>query len=142
MDTIASFDGDFAFLSNFFVEPDGTTVEHEFAAAKTHDLREQVRILTASTPGQAKRLGRKVTLRPDWEDVKVNVMRSLVLRKFLDHPDLARRLLATSDATLVEGNHWHDNTWGDCSCERCAAIEGRNALGEILMEVRQLIRAW
>lgn len=135
---IDSFEGDFEFLSNFFLEPDGTTVEHEFQAAKTADLEWKLRILTAPTPGQAKRLGRKAPLRPEWEQAKVNEMRALVFKKFLDHPTLAAWLMETTGHDLVEGNHWHDQFWGVCVCGRCPAEEGLNKLGRILMEIRDL----
>lgn len=128
-------------LSNYFIEPDGTCVECEFQAEKTWDLTERVAILTAS-PGEAKRLGRKAKLRPDWDDVKVNVMRGLVMRKFLDHPELAEQLVSqTGDAFLVEGNWWHDNFWGVCKCGSCSSKTHANFnnLGIILMEVRDLI---
>ena len=54
---------------------------------------------------------------------------------------LAREtLLGTSTKELVEGNYWHDNVWGDCSCEKCKNIKGQNLLGKQLMQVRQEIR--
>ena len=46
------------------------------------------------------------------------------------------RLLSTSNATLVEGNWWHDNFWGDCYCPKCKGIPGANTLGRLLMELR------
>lgn len=128
--------------SNFYVEPDGTFVEAEYQAEKTNGLRSKVEILTCDTPGEAKRLGRHVSLRSDWESVKVDIMRSLVLRKFLDHPALAADLSATLDEPLVESNTWHDNFWGNCTCQRCEGEQGRNALKEILVEVRDLILNW
>lgn len=143
MSRITVFGGAHAFLSNFFTEPDGTTVEHDFQAAKTDDLEWKVRILSATTPGKAKRLGRQAPLRPEWESVKVSEMRSLVLRKFWDHWDAPARLsdllVDTGDSEIVEGNHWHDNFWGDCRCQECAKTVGQNHLGLILMDVRALI---
>lgn len=44
--------------------------------------------------------------------------------------------MATGDAFLEEGNHWHDNRWGRCSCERCSSKIAPNWLGKILMEIR------
>jgi ribA/ribD-fused uncharacterized protein len=137
---IRAFEGDLDFCSNFFVEPDDTTVEHEFQAAKTHNLRLKVKILSAASPGRAKRLGRVIDLRPDWEEVKVIEMRSLVLRKFWDHKNLAQRLLDTGDEALIEWNWWHDNFWGVCHCGKtCDPQEGLNTLGRILMDVRAVI---
>jgi ribA/ribD-fused uncharacterized protein len=145
MRQIGQFEGDFHFLSNFFIEPDGTTVEHEFQAEKTWDFHDRLKILNAETPGRAKRMGRNVKLRSDWDTpqangqpTKFNVMHSLVFRKFWDHDDLARRLIDTGDAELIEGNFWHDNVWGICTCESCPG-DGTNFLGIVLMEVRAVL---
>jgi ribA/ribD-fused uncharacterized protein len=140
---IDDFRGDYYFLSNFApaqVALDGMqfpTVEHAYQAAKTLDPQERQRILEASTPDLARKMGRKLTQRPDWPEVKVKVMQDLVSQKFNGHPDLVKLLLATGDAELVEENTWHDNFWGDCRCSKCAAVAGQNRLGLILMEVRQ-----
>ena len=141
--TIENFDEEYSFLSNFYSSPvrqDGVTyptVEHAFQACKTTDFAEREPIRQASTPGQAKRLGRRVTLRPDWEQIKVSVMRELLLQKFKD--DLLKaQLLATGEAVLIEGNTWHDCYWGFCRCERCG--KGSNMLGILLMEVRDKLR--
>jgi ribA/ribD-fused uncharacterized protein len=76
-------------------------------------------------------------LRSDWEDVKALLMIDVLHAKFTQHPELAKVLLSTGNATLVEDTTgWHDNTWGNCDCERCANIKGKNLLGKSLMEVR------
>ena len=135
------FDGEYAFLSNFynasciFEEKLYPTVEHAFQAAKSLDHAERDWIAAAGSPGLAKRLGRRVNLRPDWEKVKFDVMEECLRSKFAD-PVLKQKLLATGDEELVEGNYWHDNTYGNCSCERCKDIIGRNMLGNILMKLR------
>jgi ribA/ribD-fused uncharacterized protein len=136
---IESFEGEYAFLSNFWPSPidvDRTTyptVEHAYQAAKADNRPERERIAALPTPGAAKRAGRKVTLRPDWEEIKLDLMEDLVRRKFAD-PVLAERLLATGDEELVEGNTWNDRFWGVCRGE------GRNELGRILMRVREELR--
>ena len=138
---INSFDGEFAFLSNFYDSPisDGRmimpTVEHYFQAAKADSMYDYIAIATAATPGQAKRAGRKAALRHDWEDVKMNVMREALRKKFSD-PELKAKLLATGDQHLEEGNTWHDNFWGVCHCDRCQDIMAHNHLGKLLMELR------
>ena len=142
METIRTFTGQHEFCSNFFVEPDGTTVEHEYQADKTDLLAEKLEIWCAATPGQAKRLGRKCTARDDWEQIRVSRMRDRVLKKFFDHRELADQLLATGGAKLIEGNHWHDNFWGDCTCTTCGSIPGQNVLGITLMDVRDLIASF
>ncbi len=141
---IASFDQENAFLSNFYPSPvvyegvEYPTVEHAFQAAKTLDNAERVRVRSAATPGLAKRLGRKVALRSDWEQTKIDIMRRLLVEKFKDGP-LRTALLATDPAALVEGNRWHDNFWGDCRCQRCSKRNGSNVLGNLLMEIREML---
>jgi len=61
----------------------------------------------------------------------------IVKLKFAQNPDLRKKLLATGTEELVEGNTWHDNYWGDCSCPECKNIKGRNQLGITLMRVRK-----
>lgn len=139
------FEGEFAFLSNFYPSPikkDGIeypTVEHFFQAMKTTNLEERRAIAKARTPGVAKRMGRQVHLRPEWEDIKVDVMRQGLNLKFSDL-NLRMRLLNTGSTPLIEGNVWHDNTWGDCTCSRCTDIQGHNILGKLLMDLRERVR--
>lgn len=133
MNAITSFSGEYRFLSNFFIEPDNTHVEREYQAAKCSD-DVQRRVFDTLTPAQCKKYGRKVNLRPDWEQVKLQIMEDLVLAKFIDHEELRERLLATGDAELVEGNTWNDFYWGVCNGQ------GENHLGKILMTVRDWIR--
>lgn len=127
------------FLSNFYpstIYVDGKvykTVEHAYQAHKTlsEDSRELIR--RSPSPAEAKKLGRGVSMRPDWEEVKVELMRDFIRKKF-DNPFLSPLLLNTGDAELVYGNSWNDKFWGVC---RGA---GLNWLGKILMEVREEIR--
>jgi|WetSurMetagenome_2_1015567.scaffolds.fasta_scaffold185128_2 ribA/ribD-fused uncharacterized protein len=144
---IDDFQGDYHFLSNFApaqVTLDAMkfpTVEHAYQAAKTLEPQEREQILGASTPGLARKMGRKLAQRQDWPAIKVKVMQDLVAQKFDGHPDLVKLLLATGEAELVEGNTWHDNFWGDCRCPRCAGVTGQNRLGRILMDVRERLRS-
>jgi ribA/ribD-fused uncharacterized protein len=139
---ICEFENKYAFLSNFYASPfthDGIaypTVEHFFQAAKTLNIAEKKAIAAADTPGKAKRMGRAVKLRPDWEKVKVYYMELGLRLKFAD-PELAQKLIATGDEELIEGNWWHDNTWGSCFCSDCINKPGRNLLGMLLMELRK-----
>lgn len=142
---IDCFDGHWAFLSNFYwneIEFEDITYptnEHFFQAMKTLDINERRAIANCLTPGRAKRMGRRVALRPDWEDVKESVMLEGLCLKFADE-QLADWLLETGDEELVEGTTWHDNEWGNCSCPKCAHIEGKNKLGRLLMIVRDMIK--
>lgn len=135
MKTIAIFDGEYAFLSNFYNSPitiagiNFPTVEHAFQAMKTIDVAERQLIAAAPTPGKAKRLGRTVHLREDWEEAKESVMYICLKAKF-SIPELREKLLATEDAYLIEGNWWGDTYWGVCN-----GI-GQNKLGQLLMRLR------
>jgi ribA/ribD-fused uncharacterized protein len=144
--TIDSFEGSYEFLSNFYEAPvkwQGITYptsEHAFQAAKVINPVTRMQIAAAPTPGKAKRMGRKVELRADWEQVKENIMYEIIKSKFTQNTYCLLALLATGDADLVEGNDWHDNEWGDCDCPNCQNIEGKNKLGKILMRVREELR--
>ena len=133
---IDSFSGENAFLSNFFdtnIIFDGimfTNSEAAFQAQKTLDLEER-RQFALLHPSKAKRMGRKVTLRPDWEDVRLKVMEDICRAKFTQNEELKKKLIDTEDATLIEGNTWNDTFWGVCNGV------GENNLGKILMKIRE-----
>lgn len=146
-DAIISFRGDYSFLSNFYereINYHGViwpSTEHLFQGLKTliPEFREIIR--NAGTPGESKKLGRYSTyenqpmLRPDWDNIKDNVMAYITHLKYTQHRDLALRLIATDGKQLIEGNVWHDNYWGVCTCEKCVAkaILWHNKLGKTLM---------
>lgn len=83
-----------------------------------------------------KKLGRKIILRPDWEDVKEEIMLDIVRQKFLQNNDLLIKLLNTGNAYLMEGNYWKDQFWGVCPETGIPGIDGLNVLGQILMRLR------
>lgn len=134
---ISQFKGQYSFLSNFhyadveYEEMKFKSSEAAFQAAKTKDKELRKKFQTLS-PSQAKKLGRRIPLREDWEDVKVAIMEEIVMNKFTQNIGLKEQLLETKDAILIEGNWWHDDFWG-------VDIEsgfGLNRLGLILMKVR------
>lgn len=146
MDLVNGFDGAFRWLSNFALCPvtwqgvTYTSSEAAFAAGKTLDQQERLKIAAAAGPGEAKRLGRKLTLRPDWDRKwRYVVMREVLAAKFAD-PGLAKLLVGTGQSLLIERNDWCDQTWGCCSCRRHAAVPGRNLLGRFLMDQRALLQ--
>ncbi len=115
---VMSFSGEYRWLSSFWpcnVLYDGTlyaSAEHAFQAAKTHDPAARAVIARMSSAREAKRAGRAIPLRPDWERARRSVMLSVVLAKFCGNPDLQALLLTTGDRPLVEGNDWGDDFWG------------------------------
>jgi ribA/ribD-fused uncharacterized protein len=144
---ITAFQGEHRFLSNFYAAPvafDGQTwrtSEHAFQAMKAADWEERSQVRLLVTPGEAKRYGQAIPLRPGWEAMKKRIMLEIVLAKFTQNDDLAEKLLSTGDAQLIEGNAWHDNYWGACNCVKCCLSGelGRNYLGRILEAVRLVL---
>ena len=137
---ISQFNGRYGFLSNFYpckIKYDGLEYENAeaaFQAQKTLGESERLQFcgIDAST---AKRLGRRVKLRTDWEKVKDDIMLTIVREKFSQNPEIGEMLLKTGSAALIEGNTWGDRYWG------VRNGEGLNKLGYILMLVRSEI-AW
>jgi len=132
---ITSFRGEYRFLSNFYpvdIRMRGVvypSIEHTYQAAKTVFPHEREKFRTCS-PGQAKRMGRSITLRHDWHNMKLDVMEGCLRQKF-KRPDLKQLLIATGTKELVEGNNWGDTYWG------CCAGKGHNHLGKLLMKIRK-----
>lgn len=146
MEAIDTFNGANAYLSNFHQHPftwsgvEAPTAEHHFNAAKTLDPNQQAEVYAQPTPSKAKQVGRRITLRPEWDErVRFEVMASVVEAKFAV-PELRERLLATGDALLVEGSRHHDQHWGCCSCAAHKPWPGQNHLGQTLMRLRSRLR--
>ena len=139
MDYINEFRNDNYFLSNFYECPvtyDGLTYrnnESAFQAQKCINSKDREQFTTLNS-SEAKKLGRRVVLRKDWENIKVQVMKEIVTAKFEQNEDLQQKLLDTGDAYLEEGNTWGDRVWATVNGA------GANNLGKILMEVRENIR--
>lgn len=134
---IKVFRGEYEFLSNFFnvpIEYKGMyylNSEAAFQAQKCRTEEEKIPFMTC-TATKAKRMGRQVLLRPDWESVKIQLMEEIVRAKFSQNPRLAEKLLKTGDKMLIEGNTWRDTFWG----VDLESGKGENHLGQILMKVR------
>lgn len=112
------------------------TSEHYFQAQKFLGTFHLEKIRLVKTPKDAAKMGRDRSrpLRPDWETVKDDIMRKAVLRKFQTHRDIQEILLATDSQEIVE-NSPIDYYWG-CGADG----SGKNMLGLILMEVREILR--
>lgn len=133
---INRFSGRYYFLSNFFpcvVDHNGikyTSAEHAYQACKSLSDVDKYIIWSQDTAAKAKQQGRRITMREDWNEVKIEQMREVLLAKFLNY-ELRKYLMATDGLTLIEGNTWGDTFWG-----QCPVGEGSNNLGILLMEVR------
>jgi len=137
-DTIVSFTGPNFFLSNFF--PYGVwyggmlypSTENAYQAAKSEDLSMREKFISISA-GQAKRLGKSIKYRSDWENVKEGIMLELNRKKFSDGY-LRNQLVATGDREIIEGNNHYDKIWG--AVWNGKEWVGENKLGKILMQIR------
>lgn len=135
MTVIFQFSGKYEWLSNFYESPithEGLTypsLENAYQASKvpTKDRGPFTKI----KPSQSKKMGRSCELPPNWESIKLSVMRDLIAKKFERGSELAEKLLGTGNSTLIEGNWWGDQYWGVCD------NEGENWLGKLLMERRR-----
>lgn len=134
------------FLSNYYPEDivyEGITYkssEAAFQAAKilgknTAETAEKRKKFIGVMPNMAKKMGRKVELRPDWDLIKDDIMLDILRIKFKTGSKLAKKLIETGEQELIENNTWHDNYWGSCTCDRCRDT-GLNKLGKLLMQVR------
>lgn len=132
---IISFRGDYSFLSNMYpcrIEYNGLVyqnAESAFQAQKSTDTTVQ-RTFCNLNGKEAKALGKRVQLRTDWNEVKLQIMYDIVKAKFMQNPDLREKLLATGNELLIECNTWNDTYWGVCNGV------GSNYLGRILMIVK------
>lgn len=134
---IDSFRNNYFFLSNFYSSPvryADTVFQNSEAAFQSQKCPERMHEFVSLNPSEAKRLGRRVPLRKDWEAVKDQIMYEIVFNKFTSNKYLARCLIATGNAELIEGNNWNDTYWGVCNGV------GKNKLGQILMQVREELK--
>ena len=135
--SVKSFRGRYDFLSNMYeaaFEWDGRIYRSSEAAYQSaKSLDPEVRDTFSRMDGkEAKRAGRTLALRKDWEGVKDAVMEEVVRAKFSQNPALLTKLIETGDMELIEGNRWHDKYWG----VDVFSGEGENRLGGILMKLR------
>lgn len=147
---INRFNGRYSFLSNFFlckIEYQGicyNSVETYYVAMKCNndqmidgkyytaaDFRE---LIADIPPGKAKQLGKVIKIRSDWDEKRLGFMEWALREKFKIE-ELKEMLLSTGDVAIIEGNYWHDNFYGQCTCEKCAG-KGKNNLGKLLMQIR------
>lgn len=143
MEKISSFRDEYRFLSNFYQYPFEfkglvyPNAEAAFQAQKCSTDKEKIKYTTQKNPVRAKQMGKKEPNLPDnWDEISYKIMEDILHSKF-QISELAEKLKSTGNAYLEEGNHWHDNRWGKCTCEKCSAKEGQNWLGKILMEIRK-----
>lgn len=134
---IQQFSGDYRWLSNFatcYVELEGITyfsVEHAYMSAKSDDPQWKEFCRTEHQAGNVKKASQFITLVPDWETKKIQVMQILLEQKFTTYP-FNRQLFNTEDKYIQEGNTWGDKFWG----VDLKTGAGNNMLGKMIMEIR------
>jgi len=135
---IKGFQGQYRFLSNFYpyeLDFEGRhylNSEAAYQASKSScdNIKNGFTTIDARA---ARRVGRQITIRSDWEQDKLNVMYRILRAKFAQEP-MRGRLLSTDDAYLEETNYWKDTFWG------VYMGVGENHLGKLLMLVRDEIK--
>ena len=142
MNKISTFRGEYHFLSNFYQHPFTykglvyPNAEAAFQAQKCSSNADRIKYTLQKNPVRAKQMGKKEPNLPsNWDEISYDIMLDILRAKFAV-PELAEMLESTGDAYLEEDNHWHDNRWGNCICEKCSTKEGKNWLGKILMHIR------
>ena len=141
MNMINSFRGEFRFLSIFYQCPFEyggliySNAEAAYQAQKCSNDEDKIKYTLIKNPVRAKQMGKKEKLPADWDASAYDIMNSVLHTKF-SVPELAELLISTGDAYIEEGNHWHDNRWGKCTCDKCIGKESQNWLGKILMGIR------
>ena len=143
---IGPFEGKYEFLSNFYdiyknhdicITYNGIgcdSTEHAYQAAKSTTYEDFLYVMNSKSPADAKKRGREIKCRPDWNKAKFNVMYEVLKRKF-DIPELKKLLVETGKEELVELNWWGDEIFGVNEKNG----KGDNKLGKILMKIRKEI---
>ena len=138
---VYNFMGSFKFLSNFYISPfeiDGVRYlsnEHWYQSNKTDDNYMRGLIINAESPALAKKLAKNVTRPINWPDISLDIMYRGLKAKFTQNSELHEKLLDLRGLTLIEGNTWHDNFWGACTCNRCVRYVHMNYLGLLLTKL-------
>jgi hypothetical protein len=101
-------------------------VEAAFQAQKCPDRAEEFVNLKGF---EARKLGRKIKPRKDWNDVKESIMLELLEIKF-SRRKYKKKLLRTEDEEIIYDNNWKDTFWGRYDGE------GENVLGKLIMSIR------
>ena len=133
---------DYGFMSNFAPYPfsDGSkicpTSEHYFQAQKflVPEIQEKIRQIASPMDAALEGRNRQNPLRPDWEEIKDKVMLQALRMKFSQHPEIAKELLSTGEAIIIEHTR-NDAYWADSGDG-----SGKNKLGLLLIQVREELK--
>lgn len=142
---IKEFRYNYYFLSNFSYDSliykniKFKNSEQAYQWEKAETDNDKLLILNCKTAKEAKQIGHQIKCNiVEWDTNKINVMKNILLAKF-SQENLKQKLINTGKAKLIEGNYWHDQYWGSCYCYKCKNKEGCNHLGQLLMDIRDII---
>ena len=139
---VESFRGEYRYLSNFqavkiiFEGIEYPSIEHAYMSAKSDSMEWKSKCADKNiTAGKIKRLSHTISLKADWDDIKLDVMTEVIDQKFNQEP-FNTLLLDTGDKYIQEGNRHNDTFWGFC----LETNKGENNLGKLIMEKRNMIK--
>lgn len=136
-DVIHKFKGEYDFLNNRFgcsFMWQGirfNSVETAFQASKCEDEAER-KLFSRLSVEKAAMKGGQITPSPEWEERKLETMMSIQIAKFIQNPSLMKRLIATGNCKIINGNNKQETYWG----VDLYSWKGENNLGKILMTIR------
>ncbi len=144
--TREEFGGYSNFAGGFPLEVNGVAIrtsEALYQACRFPHLPEvQAAIIEQKNPFHAKLIAkaRYGLSRPDWEAVRVEVMRWCLRVKLAQHRStFGALLLASKERPIVEDSH-RDDFWGAVPVDD-ETLVGRNVLGALLTELREELKA-
>ena len=138
---VLEFKDDYYFLSNMYPckiiykDIEFKSAESLFQALKSTNM-EDFKKFKDLNGYEAKKLGRQIKLREDWNEIRVNAMYNVLKLKFNQNIELGYKLKATGRRELIEGNNWNDKFWG----VNLKDNKGENHLGKLLMRIREELR--
>ena len=129
----------FSNFSSFAIEWRGKlypTSEHVYHSEGFEDenLKEQVRNTHSAHDALKFAQVNVDKCRKDWNEIKLKVMKEILLAKVAQHPYVKKKLLQSGDRELIEDS-WRDDFWGWGENR-----DGANHLGKLWMEVRNEIQ--
>ncbi len=126
------YDCDIEFMGHKF-----KSVENAYMFAKNPKDIEWLKKCLSMSPGDIKKASKSISLRDDWEVVKLSIMYNLLKQKFTQEP-FRTSLLGTKNENIVEGNRWNDTFWGvDIKSNPNV---GENWLGRLIMDIRTKLK--
>lgn len=139
---VKGFFGDFRFLSNFAECPNGVWIcglcynnsEAAYQAQKViEEARQPFTTMSGKEAKKAWKQGPLIYHDWQWDQIKTDIMLQIIFNKFANNKDLRQALLDTRPKYLEEMNSWSDVFWGTDP-----DMGGKNMLGRILMNVRDV----